>query len=109
MNNTSNKKSGSGRKHGSFSFVNIPIKDLCAKFADSNQMVQCGRLWAEGCGFEGLVSAKAADLKVKAQVAKPENAAQIVVTDLDAATPTPNSMAATVTPIVAPVVEPAIA
>lgn len=45
------RRPGSGRTKGSFSFVLIKMEDLSKKFSDPNQPIQVGRKWAEMQGF----------------------------------------------------------
>jgi hypothetical protein len=54
-------RKGSGRTAGSFSFVQIPLSALVAKFADVGTSMVVSRKWAEAVGFEGLASKSAKD------------------------------------------------
>jgi hypothetical protein len=52
-------RKGSGRTHGSFSFVKLTIAELRAKFADETTPIVVSRKWAETVGFSGLVAKSA--------------------------------------------------
>ena len=49
MSNIKNKvrRPGAGRTVGSFSFVQVPLDVLVAKFADTKQKIVVGRKWCE--------------------------------------------------------------
>ena len=57
-------RKGSGRTKGSFSFVQIKLSDLTAKFPDQETLVMVGRKWAESKGFVGLTMESAAKMIV---------------------------------------------
>ena len=77
-------RKGSGRTKGSFSFVKVPLAELCAKFADPNTPVVIGRKWAEAVGFTGLTSAAAVDITESIQGSTPQTMIAAKVIDLDA-------------------------
>ena len=52
-------RKGSGRTKGSFSFTQVTLEQLTAKFTDPNQQITVGRKWAAAVGFTGLTSAPA--------------------------------------------------
>lgn len=85
MNTTSTKvtRKGSGRTKGSFSFVKIPLQDLCGKFADPTTPVVVSRKWAESCGFTGLVANPANATFDSIQGQTPATHVAAVVTNLD--------------------------
>ena len=73
------RKPGSGRTPGSYSFVLIKLKDLTGKFSDPEQPIQVGRKWAEMQGFTvattsdakhlfGAIQGTTEDTRIKAKV-----------------------------------------
>jgi hypothetical protein len=81
---TKNQKGRSGRTPGSFSFVKIPLADLCSKFADPQTPVIVGRKWAEAVGFTGLVANPAGTTLGSIQGLTPATKVSATVVDLDA-------------------------
>lgn len=74
---------GSGRRKGSFSFVNITLADLNAKFADQSTPIRVGRVWAETVGFKELIAKAANDLGADAQGLEPSSKVAARSTELD--------------------------
>jgi hypothetical protein len=60
------RKPGSGRTHGSFSFVNITLEQLNQKLNDKNTPIRMSRKQAEAFGFAGLVTQSVGELESKA-------------------------------------------
>lgn len=74
---------GSGRTKGAFSFVNITLADLNAKFADQTTPIKVSRIWAEGLGFKNLVTKPANELTSDTQGLEPSTKVGANVTELE--------------------------
>lgn len=89
MNNTTKQNkngsaSNSGRKHGSFSFVQLTMAQLATMITDPNALIMVGKKYAESKGFTNLVSAPAIKMMVKPAKVKMPKAEE-------SATPAPTS------------------
>ncbi len=74
---------GSGRTKGAFSFVQITLAELNAKFNDQTTPIKVSRLWAQEVGFKNLVTKAAGDLTADTQGLLPSTKVGAVVTALD--------------------------
>ena len=95
-------KSGKGRTFGSFSFGVVTLADLNAKFSDPLQPIPIYKKWATGVGFN-IASKRVTEISMpSAPVAEAVQAQEpsipLTIIDVDAVTPSPNSMAGSVTP-----------
>jgi hypothetical protein len=77
------RKSGSGRKAGATSFVELSLAELNAKFADISTPIVVGRMWAQTVGFRDMVTRSAKDMTTNATSQTGEHAADVTVRELD--------------------------
>tara|TARA_Y100000310_G_C20600724_1_gene772874 strand:+ start:908 stop:1168 length:261 start_codon:yes stop_codon:yes gene_type:complete len=73
------RKTGSGRKKGSYSFIRVKLSDLNERFKESADIV-VSRKWAEGNGLTGsqfVANAQTMEAATSKPTAQPEDNAPV--------------------------------